>query len=336
MELRSHMEVLEIGMPLMGIGNLCESALLKHLGDMRWRHIMRLTGVPSRNLVDDQGNRLYPAFFYVKVRFPESRPMGSFAENDTLLLMDTVKRYGQSMLDGTAYLVPSERRSTLSKPLTSLEEASQSGIPAVQMSNAFVMKFDGAEWLKKSRPKDGILNRVAEMPSPPDSYELSRLAQQGGSVGTPSESSCSIHDTDVSYEYAIQPDRDVNGVGLLYFANYPLFLDLAERYALKQSGPVWSDEAINTRSLLTRNIAYLNNAAWHDSMTIRTRSWVRRLPDRDVDLHLASEQRMYRNSDERLMCVCWSEKIVTDTSNRLTEWIRLRPTSNKSLGGLMA
>lgn len=315
-------EVLEIGMPLLGIGNLCESALLKHLGDMRWRHIMRLTGVPSRNLVDDQGNRLYPAFFYVKVRFPESRPMGSFGENDTLLPMDTVRRYGLSMLDGIAYLIPSERGQTVSKPPASLEEAVEQGIPAVQMSNAFVMKFDGAEWLKKSRPKKGILDAVVEMPSPPDSYELSRLAQQGGSVGTPSEGSRALHDAEVCYQYAIQPDRDVNGVGLLYFANYPLFLDLAERHALKQADSLWSDAAINTRSLLARNIVYLNNAAWHDSMTIRTRSWVRLLPDRDADFHLASEQRMHRQSDGRLMCVCWSEKIVTDNSNRLTDWIR--------------
>ena len=315
-------EVLEIGMPLLGIGNLCESALLKHLGDMRWRHIMRLTGTPSRNLIDDQGNRLYPAFFYVKVRFPESRPMGSFGENDTFLLMDTVKRYGQSMLDGTAYLIPSERRQTVSKPLTSLEEAVEQGIPAVQMSNAFVMKFDGAEWLKRSRPKKGILDSVVEMPSPPDSYELSRVAQQGRGVGTPSEGSRALHDDDVCYQYAIQPDRDVNGVGLIYFANYPLFLDLAERHALKQADSLWSDAAISTRSLLARNIVYLNNAAWHDSMTIRTRSWVRLLPDREADFHLASEQRMHRKSDGRLMCVCWSEKIVTDTSNRLTDWIR--------------
>lgn len=314
-------EELEIGMPLMGIGNLCESALLKHLGDLRWRHIMNLTGVLSSDLVDEQGNRLYPAFFYIKVRFPESRPMGSFGENDRLLVIDTVKRYGQSMLDGTAYLIPFDRRQSISKPLTNLEEAVEQKVPAVTMSNAFVMKFDGAQWLKKSRPKSGSLDAVAEMPSPPESYELSRLAQQDGIVGTSTAGSRAVHDVEVCYEYAVQPDRDVNGVGLLYFANYPLFLDLAERHALKQVGTLWSDAIINTRSLLARDIIYLNNAAWHDSMTIRTRSWVRLLPGRDAELHVASEQRMFRQSDGRLMCVSWSEKIVTDASNQLQRWI---------------
>jgi hypothetical protein len=66
---------------------------------------------------------------------------------------------------------------------------------------------------------------------------------------------------------------------------------------------------INTRSLVTRKIAYLNNAAWHDSMEIATRSWVR--PVSEDRVVLQSEQRMHRKSDGRLMCVCWSEKFVT-------------------------
>lgn len=315
-------ESLEIGMPLMGIGSLNENALLKYVGDLRWRHITRLTGVPSRDLLDEQENRLYPAFFWVKVQFPESRPMGSFGENDTLLLIDTVKRYGQSILDGTTYLIAADRRQTASQPVKDLAEAAARGIAAVQMSNAFVMKFDGAEWLKRSRPKIGILDGVTEMASPPDSYELSRSVQQGGVLGTPSAGSRSLHDTALSYQYSIQPDRDVNGVGLLYFANYPVFLDLAERHALQQAVPSWSDDVINTRSLITRSIVYLNNASWRDSMTIQTRSWARLLTEGSTDLYVTSEQRMHRQSDGRLMCVCWSEKVMTDTSNKLTDWIQ--------------
>jgi probable biosynthetic protein (TIGR04098 family) len=228
--------------------------------------------------------------------------------------MDTVKRYGLSMLDGTVYLIPSESRQIVSKPLTSLEEAARSGIPAVRMSNAFVMKFDGAEWLKKSRPKSGILDTVVELPSPPDSFDLCKRVQQGGSLSAPSDNFRPVQDADVIFQYAIQPDRDVNGVGLLYFANYPLFLDLAERQALKQADPPWSDSLINTRSLLVRKVVYLNNAAWNDSMEIRTRSWVRLSPESDCSaLRVASEQRMYRQSDGRMMCVCWSEKIVKPT-----------------------
>ncbi len=313
-------ERLEIGMPLMGIGNLCESALLKHLGDVRWRHITRLTGVPSRDLLDDEQNRLYPAFFYIEVRFPESHPMGSFGENDSLIVMDTVKRFGLSMLDGTVYLIPSERWQAGMEPISSLEDASRRGIPAVRMSNAFVMKFDGAEWLKRSRPKSGILDGVAELAEPPDSSDLSKKVRQGESLGTMPEGAYALHESENVYQYDIQPDRDVNGVGLLYFANYPVFFDLAERSALKQTGWPWSDAAINTRSLVLRKAVYLNNASWRDSLEIRTRSWVNPSSAVDSDAaRLTSEQRIYRRSDGRMMCVCWSEKLVTGVPEELVQ-----------------
>ena len=239
---------------------------------MRWRHITRLTGVLSRDVADHEDNRLYPAFFYVELRFPESRPLGSFGENDTLVVMVyQIKRYGLSMLDGTVYMIPPESRHLAATPLASLDEAEAAGIPAVRMSNAFVMKFDGAEWLKKSRPRSGILDRVVELPSPPDSFHLCKQVQQGGTLGD-TRNFRAVHDAEVTFQYAIQPDRDVNGAGLLYFTNYPLFLDPGRAACLEAGGPPWSDAVINTRSLLVRTVVYLNNAAWNDSMEIRTRS----------------------------------------------------------------
>ena len=312
-------ESVEIGMPLMGIGNLCENAFLKYLGDVRWRHITHLTGIPSRQLVDDAGNRLYPAFFYVELRFPKTRPMSSFGENDTLMVMDTVRRYGGSVLDGTVYLIPPESLSLAARPLSNIEEALGRGIPAVRMSNAFVMKFDGAEWLKRSRPKDGILDNIAELPGPPDSLETSKSVQAGARLSAPVDGYFALHQTETPYTYPIQPDRDVNGVGLLYFANYPLFLDLAERHALQTES--WPDSLINTRSLFNRRIVYLNNAAWHDSLDIRTRCWVKGSPELDPEgggrLYLITDQRIFRKSDGRMMCVGWSEKAVTGSIDDL-------------------
>lgn len=73
---------LEIGMPLTGRNNLAETPLLQYLGDRRWRQLSEIIGVPSRDIVDDQGERLYATFFYVEVAFPPERPMAAFGEND--------------------------------------------------------------------------------------------------------------------------------------------------------------------------------------------------------------------------------------------------------------
>ncbi|MGH9476948.1 MAG: LnmK family bifunctional acyltransferase/decarboxylase [Terriglobales bacterium] len=303
-------EAFEIGMPLMGIANLNESALLKHLGDLRWRHITRLTGVQSRDLVDAEGNRLYPAFFYVEIRFPDDRPLGSFGENDGLHAIDRVRRFGHSILDGLTYLIPPHRQEVISGPLGGFDDAVAAGIPAVRMANAFVMKFDGAEWLKRSRPQSGVLESVLEIQSPPASYLFSKQVQEGGRIGEPPPQATELNPSAAAYHYDIQPDRDVNGAGLLYFANYPLFLDLAERQGLRSAGVPWEDALINTRSLVHRKLVYLNNASWKDAIEIRTRIWTDGEPHRKAGVfRLFSEQRMSRKSDGRPMCVGWSEKI---------------------------
>ncbi len=100
---------LEIGMPLTGRNNLAETPLLQYLGDQRWRHLSEIVGVPSREIVDDAGARLYATFYYVEVAFPPGRPMASFGENDRLTVFSSVARYGTSMVDGISYLVPERR-----------------------------------------------------------------------------------------------------------------------------------------------------------------------------------------------------------------------------------
>ena len=97
---------LEIGMPMTGRNNLAETPLLQYLGDQRWRQISAVMGVPTREIVDDAGERLYATFYYVELAFPLARPMASFGENDRLSVVSSMSRYGTSMVDGTSYLVP--------------------------------------------------------------------------------------------------------------------------------------------------------------------------------------------------------------------------------------
>ena len=77
-------EDVEIGMSLTCINNLAESPLMKYLGDLRWRHISALSGVPSKLFSDEQGRRLYPSFFYVEMGFPLHNPMAAYGENDLI------------------------------------------------------------------------------------------------------------------------------------------------------------------------------------------------------------------------------------------------------------
>jgi probable biosynthetic protein (TIGR04098 family) len=296
---------LEIGMPLTGRNNLAETPLLQYLGDQRWRHISGLVGLPSREIVDDEGERLYATFFYVEIAFPPNRPMSSFGENDRLTVVSSMARYGTSMVDGISYLIPE----SVSKEVqaTTLDEAVRAGIPAVRMSNIFVKQFAGAQWLKKGRPAHPGFLTIPALADPPDSYEATKDAERSGTFDVAGPEWTPLTEAAVHRDYKLVPDRDLNGAGLVYFANYPMFLDICERDVLSSAAARLADDHIDRRTLVRRRSAYLNNASARDTLRIETQVWTRVI---DSGLQLRINSRMFRRSDERLMMVSTAYKII--------------------------
>ncbi len=296
---------LEIGMPLTGRNNLAETPLLQYLGDLRWRHNSEIIGVPSREIVDEAGERLYATFFYVEVAFPPERPMSAFGENDRLTVLDSMARYGTSMVDGIAYLVPSTAPADV-RPL-SVDQALRAGIPAVRMSNIFVKQFAGAQWLKKGRPAHPGFLTVPTLAEPPDSYEATKSAERDGTFESPGADWRPMTRGPVVREYRLVADRDLNGAGLVYFANYPMFLDICERDVLASAEVALSDDEIDHRTVVRRRSAYLNNASSRDTLRVETEPWCR-ISTSGLQLRVTS--RMFRNSDARLMMVSTVDKVV--------------------------
>ena len=312
-------EHLEIGMPLTGRNNLAETPLLQWLGDQRWRHVSRVLDVPSRDIVDEDGERLYATFFYVEVGFPFGRPMASFGENDRFVVVSTLARFGASMLDGVSYLVPANGNASgdvNAMSFTSVAEANASGVPAVRLSNIFVKKFEGAAWLKKGRPVHERFADIPESNEPPDSYTIAKDAEQAGQFGSDPEGWTAMTDGPIDREYHLVPDRDLNGAGLVYFANYPMFLDICERDVLSSAKAPLAHDVIDRRTLIRRQSAYLNNASSRDILGVEMRPWYRLIraatesSDDAMDLHLHINARMYRRSDNRLMMVSGVHKVI--------------------------
>jgi len=108
-------------------------------------------------------------------------------------------------------------------------------------------------------------------------------------------------------EYRLVADRDLNGAGLVYFANYPMFLDICERDVLASAEVALSDDEIDHRSVVRRRSAYLNNASSRDTLRVETEPWCRISAS---GLHLRVNGRMFRNSDARLMMVSTVDKVV--------------------------
>jgi probable biosynthetic protein (TIGR04098 family) len=306
----------EVGMPLTGRNNLAEGPLLQRLGDLRWGHISQLCGVPSRQIIDAEGHRLYPTFFYVEMAFPRSRPMAAFGENDRLKVASDLQRFGGSMLDGTFYLLPEDYQESQSLAFDSVDAAVAAGIPAVRFSNIFVMQFSGAEWLKKSRPSNPGFERIREMSEAPNAYALVKQAEKDGYFATPPPGYVPMTDGVSKQTYQLVPDRDLNGAGLVYFANYPVFLDVCERQVLASADLALGDDLIDRRTLVRRQSAYLNNASARDELSVEIEAFVENpfaaaspAPEM-APIRLFLNYKMYRKSDGRLMMVSTAEKVI--------------------------
>jgi probable biosynthetic protein (TIGR04098 family) len=310
-------EEIEIGMPLTGMANLAEGPLLKHLGDLRWKQMSALCGVPSRRIVDAEGDRLYPTFFYVEMAFPDEKPMAAYGENDRVKIVSTLRRFGGAMLDGISFLFPADGSPESDEPpFDGLESARAGKVPAVRLSNIFVKQFAGAEWLRKSRPAVPGFRRIPESEGAPDCQLAVKQAEKEGRFSDPPDGFVPMTDGPVRVEYRLVPDRDLNGAGLVYFANYPVFLDICEREVLASAGRPLTDDLIDRRTLVRRRSAYLNNASSRDTLVVEIEPWVEAPAAGGAGepglapIRLFVNARMFRRSDGRLMMVSTAEKTV--------------------------
>ena len=191
------------------------------------------------------------------------------------------------------------------------------GIPYVRSSNIFVKMLQGATWLKKSRPCQPGVDNIPKIAEIPDTYLLTKKAGEAGRFRTPPDSCSRLTDGKIRVEYKIEPDQDLNGVGLLYFANYPMILDISERRVLPEKAliPI-SHELLDLRSVAYRQSAYLSNAHQSDSIEVSIEAWIDNpfLSDHPAPelspIRLFLNYEMFRRSDARKMMVSSSEKII--------------------------
>ena len=308
---------LEVGMHLTGRNNLAETPLLREIGHLRWAQMSAITGVLSKDVVDEEGERLYPTFFYVEVVFPPSRPMATYGENDRFTVVSTLRRFGLSMLDGEHYLFPAQWPESRKQPPASPERALAEGVPYIRFSNSFLKQWRGAEWLKQSRPVNPGFIRIREMGEAPDSYAAIKRAKENRSLVDVPDGYVPLTPGELEFDYRIVPDRDLNGAGLLYFANYPTFLDIAERKLLSAGGELALDEVLlDRRTLVHRKSAYLSNAAANDVLTIKLQAWIENpflvghVDPTMAPIRLVLHHEMHRQSDGRLMLVSAARKTV--------------------------
>jgi probable biosynthetic protein (TIGR04098 family) len=241
---------------------------------------------------------VYASVFFVDVGGFDPAGLSGFGPDDDLEVVSTLGRYGHTMLDGTHFLYPAD---TLPQTL----DESLPPAPGVRLSNVLVGVGAGADDLEITTPANARVEDIPALQREPDSYRIIKEARHRGFFFAPPENATRLWEGTRTTVYPINPDRDLNGVGLLYFCNYVAFMDLAERSALEEE-KCFSAEALDGRTTVRRRIGYYGNAQPHDIVEIEVEAF-----------HLAGEverllfhYRVRRRSDARLIAVSSAEKLL--------------------------
>lgn len=283
---------LELGMPHLGRNNLSENALFKAIGHDRWRQIQEAGKVPTSLIQDDAGSRLYATFFFLEVHFAPEHPLAAHGENETMRFATDLSHYGQVHLDGRHVLVAAPEY-------------------WVRSSNVFIYQERGPSKLSMSIPANVDFSQIPELPTQPDSLALCRVARSKGAFFDAEPGDLDAYPGEREFVYKFDQDRDMNGAGLIYFANFIAILDAAERGVLADLPHEIPLAAVDARSTYRRRIGYYGNAQATDSLRVLVKTRLRDLPSvrhgRVVDMGF--DYRVRRLSDDKEIVVSSSRKV---------------------------
>jgi probable biosynthetic protein (TIGR04098 family) len=265
----------EIRMPQMANGALSENWLLKEMGDIHWEMLSNGLEQKSSEFSDGLGNRLYATF--VRINYSIS-PLHRFMENDTLYLDAEMKRFG----DYAYYSIVKGR-------------CGDKSLHGNLMTSFSARKDNDNAQMTKSSPEKKI-NHIEEYEETPAFYvEHGRVRKN---------LLRELHSGDFrfvmtnavieSIEHTINPYYEINGVGLLYFAAYPMiadecnFLFLKKALGINDFGTSWTT--------VFRDIFYFANCNVNDSIRVDLNS-IEHVKGNKMQI----TNSLYRVSDKKLM-----------------------------------
>lgn len=256
-----------INMPQMALSGLSEAWTFKEIGDLHWSVLCRGLQTSSAAVKDSEGDRLYATF--TRISFTSDIPLTNFRENDRLTLDLEMERYGAGMFFSQVAITGADGAAR-AQVMTTFSKFGEAG------ANTSLLKG------QPEIPPGCEIALLAEMPQFAQVYR----AQRASPLPEP------IFET----EYSIVPPHDINGVGLLYFAAYPIITDIcAMRY-----GP---PSMLSNYSTTARDVYYFANATPDDVLIFRVHGW------NESNGVLTFESSLSRKSDGKLMAYVATTKV---------------------------
>ncbi len=296
---------LTLGLPHTNHRGLSEPLLMMHAGNFQWMAIADATGGPLSRLRTAAGGEVYAAFYYIEERFPPATPLETFGLDDVVRFAIALRSFKNIAVEGRIVFDRPERLSDRARVEAAMAPgANELPHPFIRFGNIFVTPVKGNSVLRVAPPASADFSRLTPLPNDENPYHLTRAAAEGRGLGILDDRW--ILAGSFEHHYQIDVERDTNGAGLVYFANYFAFLETGERLALAALALPIPPEQIAGRSLVHRRIAYYGNADVADTIDVR----VTVLRDPDSPQRLGFRYAIERHEDRQTICLSEAVKAI--------------------------
>ncbi len=251
---------------------------LARVGDWTWEAISTMCRTDIFREKNEDGDPVYPSAFYLRMCAGPAIQMHHFTFGDVVDAVTTVFNFGTQSLLVLHRIGRASQDGAPPRPVDPSEfyERRDDGSLYVQLVNRWIARSrkTSNEELFKSAPERFATRHLPVLPdrySPRLSYDIARRKETFHDVDSP-------HYEPVVEEYAldytIDAARDLNGVGLVYFASFHSIVDSA---LLK----LWRHLGRDVHSFLNRVVRdrqtiIASNAEIDSPLRITLRSWRRR------------------------------------------------------------
>jgi probable biosynthetic protein (TIGR04098 family) len=251
------------------------SLFVGQIGDWTWEAVTALCGTNAFNATNASGAPTYLAFYYFHIRGGPGIHTAGFTFGDRIQVVSSLFNFGsESIL--TLHRIKKEQPDEISAHPIDLEEFYEfprNDCLYVETFNRWVARSreKSNQDLVKSSPIDFKYSHLRDLP---DRYSP-RLACGYARINN------TFHDTQspgtvclvegFRTEYKIDITRDINAVGLVYFAAYFSIIDGALLHLWKHLGR--STESFLNRVVTDHKLCYFGNADLESHLAITLRLW---------------------------------------------------------------
>lgn len=251
------------------------SLFVGQIGDWTWDTVAALCGTNVFNAVNSGGAPTYLAFYYFHLRSSPTIHVTGLTFGDRLEVSSTLFNFGSESILALHRIRKEKNDETPMQPLD-LEEFYDSPRSDCLYAETF------NRWIARSREKSnqGLIKsspvdfRHAHLRSLPDRYSpraVCGYARANHTFHNPQSAEYAEVVENFQTEYRIDITRDINGVGLVYFASYFSIIDGALLRLWRHLGR--SAQSFLDRIVLDHKLCYLGNADIDSVLRITLRSW---------------------------------------------------------------